>query len=100
MNGTVTWESLPELRDGHPSQEGRYIPSGINIEGETEYEWYPVACGEWWNGGYVYCEPHQKLYEQEYPQGWQSYPGDICPHGRYTGGVGIDLMCGLCEMGD
>jgi hypothetical protein len=39
------------------------------------------------------------MYREEYPQGWQSYPGDICPHGRYVGGVGIDHMCGFCEMG-
>jgi len=97
---TATWDSLPALKDGHPSTEGRNVRSGINTDGDIEYEWYSVPCGEWWNGGIVYCVSHQKLYEAEYPQGWQSYPGDICPHGRYTGGIGVDHMCALCEMGD
>jgi hypothetical protein len=95
---TLTWDSLPKLRDGHPSQEGRRVPSGIGVNG-IEYKWYSVPCGEWWNGGIALCEPHEKLYYEQYPQGWRSYPGDICPHGMYTGGVGVDRMCGACEMG-
>jgi hypothetical protein len=26
-------------------------------------------------------------------------PDGYCPHGRYVGGSGIDLMCNDCEMG-
>lgn len=28
----------------------------------------------------------------------QAYP--YCPHGVYTGGCGVDYMCGVCENGD
>lgn len=86
-------------KEKHPSQEGKAVPVGINPDGTTDYEWYPVPCGDWWNGGVALCEGHEIMYREEYPQGWQSYPGDICPHGRYVGGVGIDHMCGFCEMG-
>jgi hypothetical protein len=44
-----------------------------------------------------YCRP---LYEQRYPQGWQSYPGDVCPHGTYVGGCGVDHLCPACEAGE
>lgn len=27
-------------------------------------------------------------------------PDGYCPHGVYTGGCGIDWMCGRCEDGD
>lgn len=36
----------------------------------------------------------------KYPQGWKHYPGDVCKHGTYVGGCGIDWMCGPCEMGE
>lgn len=43
------------------------------------------------------CEP---FYELLFPQGWSYYPGDVCEHGVYVGGVGADYMCLPCEMGD
>lgn len=54
--------------------------------------------------GYDLCS-NKKCYgakrvTKDYPQGWASYPGDMCPHGMYTGGCGIDWMCGYCESGE
>ena len=46
-----------------------------------------------------FCDRCNKRYAKMYPQGWETYPGDICPHGDYVGGIGPDLMCGLCEGG-
>lgn len=60
-------------------------------------EFYP--CGAWGPNGNVYCDFHQKEQEDRYPQGWRYYPGDVCPHGVYVGGSGIDWMCGVCEAG-
>lgn len=56
-------------------------------------------CGDW-DGSRVICDYHERLYSREYPQGWRYYPGDVCKHGKYTGGSGIDWMCGPCEDGD
>ena len=95
-----TWEDLPDLKDGHPSSEVRYQPQGIAPDGSLDYQIIEVPCGEWWDGGVVFCAGHKWLYEQEYPQGWESYPGDICPHGVYVGGCGIDWMCPHCESGE
>jgi len=44
-----------------------------------------------------FCERCKKRYAKMYPQGWETYPGDKCPHGTYVGGSGPDLMCDLCE---
>jgi len=38
--------------------------------------------------------------EAKYPQGWRDYPGDICGHGVYVGGCGVDHMCFKCEEGE
>jgi hypothetical protein len=57
-------------------------------------------CGSWRAGTMVFCDRCQRRYEREYPQGWRGYPGDVCKHGRYTGGCGADLMCGACESGE
>jgi hypothetical protein len=90
---TVDWQTLPT--EPHDSlEEWR---RGRDEEGEQL--WEPVPCGEWYNGGKVYCQAHLDYYAQEYPQGWASYPGDVCMHGRYTGGCGIDWICGDCENG-
>ncbi len=43
------------------------------------------------------CDTHKKEAEQRYPQGWDTYPGDICVHGTYVGGVEADHICGACE---
>lgn len=52
------------------------------------------------SSGLAMCEIHKAQAERDYPQGWRHYPGDVCPHGKYVGGVGIDLMCGACEIGE
>lgn len=71
-----------------------YIDSSIHTEGR------PVYCGDWKDGSMVLCNDCEDRAKQEYPQGWNWYPGDICEHGKYVGGCGIDLMCQWCEDGD
>lgn len=46
------------------------------------------------------CPECYPLYLDLYPQGWAYYPGDVCPHGVYVGGCGIDWMCPVCELGE
>ena len=43
------------------------------------------------------CNPCETLYNVQFPQGWETYPGDKCSHGNYVGGVGFDYMCHICE---
>lgn len=59
-----------------------------------------VECGTYWAGTKQLCERCLRAFEKDYPQGWRYYPGDVCLHGRYVGGSGIDYMCGACEMGE
>lgn len=59
-----------------------------------------INCGDWYGGEVILCGDHEAQAIQRYPQGWRAYPGDICPHGKYTGGSGIDRMCGYCENGE
>jgi len=59
-----------------------------------------VMCRDYQAGEQQLCDYHARVAEIEYPQGWRGYPGDICRHGMYTGGSGVDWMCGPCEMGD
>lgn len=89
-----------KMKEKHDSNRHRAVPVGIDENGFTEYDTEPVPCGTWYDGGKVYCDEHEKAYEEMYPQGWAHYPGDICPHGKYTGGSGADIMCGPCEMGE
>ncbi len=49
-------------------------------------------------GGTTLCHKCEMRYEKLYPQGWNSYPGDVCKHGMYVGGCGIDWMCPQCEL--
>lgn len=47
------------------------------------------------------CDHHlEETVADDYPQGWRHYPGDVCPHGKYVGGVGWDRMCQRCELGE
>jgi len=46
------------------------------------------------------CDECYPIYSLLYPQGWQTYPGDVCEHGTYVGGCGRDWLCGPCELGD
>ena len=81
-----------------------------------EIEWFQVmphpsyaevtmeaTCGVTQTDGYGrsevrFCPPCDKQYSQRFPQGWETYPGDKCPHGTYVGGSGPDLTCHLCEF--
>lgn len=58
-----------------------------------------LPCGEYWAGTMQLCDDCDAYYAEQYPQGWSHYPGDVCMHGQYTGGCGIDYMCHHCEMG-
>jgi hypothetical protein len=97
---THTWESLPKIGDGHRSNHERMVIVGTDENHDLIWDGEPVPCGAWHDGHQRYCDGHEALYESEYPQGWAYYPGDICPHGRYVGGSGVDLMCINCELGD
>jgi hypothetical protein len=58
-----------------------------------------VECEQWHRGAQVHCARCSRILRLEFPQGWRYYPGDVCPHGKYIGGCGADLMCGRCESG-
>lgn len=61
---------------------------------------YVYPCGTWVTGdGRALCDRHETQAQADYPQGWRYYPGDVCEHGVYVGGSGIDRMCGACESG-
>jgi hypothetical protein len=60
---------------------------------------YSVACGTYEGGRVTLCDSCEAKAAAQFPQGWQGYPGDTCPHGTYTGGSGADYMCGYCEGG-
>jgi len=56
-------------------------------------------CGEWFSGRTLLCEECEETAKRQFPQGWKYYPGDVCAHGVYVGGVGPDYMCPNCELG-
>lgn len=60
----------------------------------------PEWCGRWEFGSQQMCDELERQMLVKYPHGWRHYPGDICRHGVYVGGSGIDWMCGRCEMGE
>lgn len=88
-----------DLREEHIA----YVDQRYRYTDEDGVDWYsephPKKCGHWsvFDNGHVHCDPCEKRMEKEYPQGWRYYPGDVCPHGKYTGGSGVDWMCGACE---
>ena len=43
------------------------------------------------------CEACEAKGKREFPQGWETYPGDRCIHGVYVGGSMEDRICGECE---
>lgn len=61
---------------------------------------YWSKCRTWSHGMVQLCATHYAEASKRYPQGWSYYPGDVCPHGNYTGGSGADRMCGYCENGE
>lgn len=97
-----TTASVPGLRDGeHLGEIDDVFTGEIDDEGYRVFEDRARACGSWKPGhGTVLCPTHLAQARRQYPQGWAYYPGDVCKHGKYTGGCGADLMCGPCEMGD
>jgi len=64
-----------------------------------DYNGEPVYlnCGDTGRNGTELCPRCLQIAGLEYPQGWDHYPGDVCPHGRYVGGCGVDWMCPRCE---
>ena len=45
-------------------------------------------------GAYGMADDRDDTYDAEFRD-----PEGYCPHGRYVGGCGADLMCGYCEDG-
>ena len=43
-----------------------------------------------------FCTPCLRQYQNTFPQGWATYPGDRCRHGTYKGGIAEDWECGYC----
>ena len=69
-------------------------------DGKDHFLEKEIWCGDWIpGGGKELCDTCLGKAEKLYPQGWRYYPGDICQHGTYVGGVGIDWMCHYCEQG-
>lgn len=74
---------------------------GQKVEVDYRRDGTPIErdCGSYWDTCMVLCDECQTKYEHKYPQGWVSYPGDVCKHGVYVGGCGEDYMCHECESG-
>jgi len=78
----------------------------VNIISHRQTCHMSLVCDKWEANGNHMCDPDDfcvgclTRMEFEYPQGWSYYPGDICEHGAYVGGSGIDWMCGPCESGE
>ena len=66
---------------------------------ERTYQNVPLTftCGQYMMLEQRFCDDCLEQKQLEYPQGWDTYPGERCPHGTYVGGVGIDYMCPICE---
>lgn len=90
------YEELNDVNVDEPHEAYYWVLGG---EGDEERS-RSVMCREWHGGEQQLCEYHTRAAELRYPQGWRGYPGDTCRHGVYTGGSGIDWMCGPCELGD
>lgn len=74
---------------------GRPVSTMFTRAGEEIFD----PCGSYFGGDKVLCDRCERIAVQRYPQGWSSYPGDVCRHGMYVGGCGADYMCGYCESG-
>lgn len=59
-----------------------------------------IRCGLYYGGEKLFCDDCRKKFEKLYPQGWVGYPGDVCKHGYYVGGIGADILCPHCENGE
>lgn len=98
--------TLTVYREGQPA-ERRFLAPVIqrwqDQRRDADVYYCPGGCGgevEVWSAGDMgYCDACLRRLEREYPQGWRYYPGDVCEHGCYVGGCGVDWMCGACEGG-
>ena len=93
------------MTDRHTDKHIAYMDSRYRYTDDNDVdvftEEYPVYCGSTdSHGGTVMCAECEAQAKKDYPQGWKYYPGDVCVHGVYTGGCGIDWMCQLCENGE
>lgn len=94
---------MPWNEQGRVSKENEYDSPKYGGCGEILHTYNSGMveyCGGTGNDGYVFCPQCEQNLREKYPQGWDYYPGDICRHGTYTGGSGIDYMCFHCEMGE
>jgi hypothetical protein len=87
MSQARTKEEIPMIGCGVEIK--RTTPGGRKIS---------YKCGTFVGGRKVLCERCERVAEREYPQGWRGYPGDVCEHGVYVGGCGVDHICPRCEM--
>jgi hypothetical protein len=94
----VLVNAQPYIRLHKVMHDGKIAGCGIILR-ENPHG-FIVPCGGKGYNGYEYCEECQPLVEKAYPQGYEYYPGDVCRHGNYTGGSGIDYICGQCEDGE
>ena len=80
----VTWFQVVQkgFMDVEIGMNARCGDSQTDVRGNTKYR---------------YCGPCETFYQAQFPQGWETYPGDKCVHGKYVGGQGPDLMCPICE---
>ena len=87
------------MEDRHISYtEKRYIYTDLDgVDHHTDER--PVYCGDWVGGRKEICDTCLPQMNEKYPQGWRYYPGDVCIHGTYVGGCGIDWICQPCEDG-
>lgn len=93
------------VRDWQRRMELAHLRRSTICAGQVEIGYYRdtdepiiVKCGDWARGEVQLCERCTRIAHLEYPQGWYYYPGDVCPHGRYTGGCGVDIICPNCEL--
>lgn len=93
------WQRECELHQLRTSTVCTGIAEVYHTRWDGESEEHVVECGEYHPRGHgkVFCSRCQRIMELEYPQGWSYYPGDVCKHGKYVGGCGVDIMCGRCE---
>ena len=99
MEGITTKEEWMTERQHLPRHVAETFSREVETHEGTDWVEWEIFCGEWRGGEKVLCPEHLLQAQEEYPQGWLAYPGDICRHGTYTGGCGRDLMCHECEMG-
>ena len=56
-----------------------------------------TTCGTHVYPEYRYCAMCFEWYSKRHPYGWKVYPGDVCVHGTYVGGMMGDVQCFYCE---